>query len=80
MKQYIGDIIVRHEELNYYIVKVRIVNFEGRSEANLHIKKDKVQKYGINTFNQAKKQLPKRKDTVLAEINEQFPTFWDIDN
>lgn len=79
MEQHIGEIIVRFEESNHYVVKVRIVGFEGRSEANLLISKGKVKKLGITTFKQAKLALPLMKNYILTEIKEQFPTFWDLD-
>ena len=79
MEQHIGEIIVRFEESNHYVVKVRIVDFEGRSEANLLISKGKVKKLGITTLKQAKLALPLMKNYILTEIKAQFPTFWDLD-
>lgn len=79
MEQYIGEILVRFEESSNYVVKVKIVDFEGRSEANLLIPKEKVKKFGINTLKQAQLALPLMKNYILTEIREQFPGFWDLD-
>ncbi|MEX3625365.1 hypothetical protein [Viridibacillus arvi] len=79
MEQHIGEIIVRFEESNHYVVKVKIIDFEGRSEANLLIPKEKVKKLGIKTFKQAKLVLPLMKNYILTEIKKQFPKFWFLD-
>lgn len=79
MERHIGEIMVRFDEPTHYVVKARIINFEGRTEANLKVSKDKVKELGITNFKRAKMALPLLKHFILQEINEQYPEFWVID-
>lgn len=80
MEKHLGDILVRFEEPTHYIVKVRITDYEGRTEANLKVPKDKAKTLGITSFSLAKKILPLSRNFILQEINQQYPEFWVIDS
>ncbi|MFY0516309.1 hypothetical protein ACOMCU_00565 [Lysinibacillus sp. UGB7] len=79
LEQHIGEIIVRSNTKDSFIVKVRIDHFVNRTEANIVINKDDAKAVGITRFDIAKKNLPKMKGFILLQINRQYPHFWDLD-
>lgn len=79
IEKHIGDVIVRFSTQEGFIVKVRIVDFENRTEANLIISKEDAKTVGVTRFDTAKYKIPKMKGFILSQINKQFPHFWDLD-
>lgn len=79
MENYIGAVLVRFVEKDNFVVKVRIIGYPDRTEANLLIPAKELSKIGIKNLDIAQKRLPFMKGVILSEINRQFPTYWNID-
>lgn len=79
LEKHIGEVVVRFSTKDGFIVKVRVIDFENRTEANLVITKEDVEIFGITRIDSAKQMIPKMKWFVLEQINKQYPHFWDLD-
>ncbi|MGN5650406.1 hypothetical protein [Bacillus sp. Brlt_9] len=78
LEKHIGEVVVRYSTKEAFVVKVRIKEFECRTEANLVITKEDAEKIGITSLDIAKQMMPKMKGFVLAQIHKQYPHYWDL--
>lgn len=79
LEEHLGEIIVRSNTKDGFVVKVRIIKFENRTEANIVISKEDAKTVGIERLDLAKKSFPNMKGFILLQINKQYPHFWNLD-
>ena len=78
MEKHLGGVDVRFSTEDGFILKVRIIGFENRTEANLVITREDAKEVGITRIDLATRMLPKMKGFVLEQINKKYPHFWDL--